>query len=77
MDMEQVFEAIRKERQKQDDKWGEQHHFAAKWLTILLEEMGEVAKDLLENAPPEKLRGELIQAAAVITAWLEDESSFQ
>lgn len=37
------------ERQKQEAKWGSQHHHPEKWFTILGEEVGEVAKDVLEK----------------------------
>lgn len=35
----QVFE----ERQRQDRKWGRQHHTPAEWMAILMEEVGEAA----------------------------------
>ena len=40
------------------------------WLAILTEEVGEVAATLNKNKPPEDMRKELIQCAAVIKAWL-------
>ena len=36
------------ERQKQDEKWGEQNHNPIEWSAILTEECGEVAKEALE-----------------------------
>lgn len=60
------------ERQRQDAKWGEQNHDAGKWSLILTEELGEVAKSQLEGDRANYLT-ELVQAAAVIVAWLECE----
>lgn len=39
-------------------------------LTVLAEEFGEVARAILEEGP-EELRKELVQLAAVATAWAE------
>lgn len=69
---------IEAERKRQDDKWGwvgsegtilpgDDPH--AK-VSVLLEEVGEVAKALLEDDQP-GLDEELIQVAAVCLAWLE------
>ncbi|MBL7619176.1 hypothetical protein I7331_08000 [Frankia sp. AgB1.8] len=40
-------------------------------LPVLVEEVGEVAKAMLENADPADLRAELIQVAAIALTWLE------
>jgi NTP pyrophosphatase (non-canonical NTP hydrolase) len=40
-------------------------------LAVLLEEVGEVARALLEGEPVADLRAELIQVAAVAVAWVE------
>lgn len=69
---------IDQERERQDVKWGwtdsdrsilpgDDPH--AK-VSVLLEEVGEVAKALLEDDQP-GLDEELIQVAAVCLAWLE------
>ena len=72
-----VQDAIEKERDRQDAKWGRE--FPGRtwhdWLTILAEEFGEVAKAILE-APyredgVERIREELVQVAAVAQAALE------
>lgn len=68
MSTEKILEQIRWERQRQDAKWGEQNHKDLFWLGILTEEIGEVAKELLEERDPAE---ELIQVAAVAVAWLE------
>lgn len=73
---ERVFAAVHAERERQTEKWGDQ------WgagntppetkLAILMEEVGEVAKEVLEGGEQHpSLREELVQCAAVCTAWLE------
>ena len=62
------------ERKRQDAKWGEQNHNDLKWLAILSEEMGKLAKEILEGGEQGLGRhgtGELVQVAAVAVAWLE------
>jgi hypothetical protein len=66
---DKVVELIKIERARQDAKWGVQDHDAPYWLGILVEEVGELAKDIIEH------RGiylELVQVAAVAVAWLEN-----
>lgn len=66
-----IYKLIQIERDRQDEKWGanrQQHPMT--WLTILLEEIGEVAKAIL-NRDWNNVKEELIQCAAVIFAWLE------
>ena len=65
----EILRKIYEERVRQDLKWGIQHHSNAEWLAILVEEIGEVAKALLENSNIEE---EIIQCMAVCVAWLED-----
>jgi hypothetical protein len=64
-----IFNLISLERQAQIVQWGQQSHPPERWLAILTEEIGEVATALLNESPD--LYPELIQAAAVIVAWLE------
>ena len=65
-----VFDKINLERKRQLDMWGIQNHSDPKWMLILQEELGEAAKEFLEQK--ENLAvDELIQCAAVIVAWLE------
>lgn len=72
----EIFTDIETERIRQDKLWGEQ------WRpgktdplmksAILTEEVGEVAKEVLEGGEKyESLRLELIQVAAVAVAFLE------
>lgn len=69
---QQTMQAILDERVRQNNKWGEQNHDASLWMLIALEEIGEVAKTILEKDPIE-YRKELIQATAVMFQWLECE----
>lgn len=77
--MEEVLTAIRKERTRQDKLWGELNrtYTHERWLAVLTEEVGEVARDVLEGKPT--LREELVQVAAVAVAFIEslDEEEVQ
>ena len=76
---------VEDERAAQDDRWGEQNHDPAMWLTILQEEIGECAQEVLRmNFDRDKkgevkmthrlnYRRELIQVTAVAMAMLESE----
>lgn len=72
---------IRQERNHQIAKWGVQHYDDGKWMWVLMEEVGEVAKELNEmpNGTDrvarleylKRLRHELVQCATVCIAWNE------
>jgi NTP pyrophosphatase (non-canonical NTP hydrolase) len=70
---------IKKERIRQDDKWGVQNCHDFEWCSILTEEVGEVARAANEanfdsgknRGDFRSLRAELIQVAAVAAAWVE------
>ena len=65
-------EIIDKERQQQDEKWGVQNHGRVKWLIILIEEVGEVAKTLLEgDSDVEEYIDEMVHVAAVAVGAIE------
>ena len=71
-----IHDEIQAERNRQERKWGQQDHENLKWSAILQEEVGEVAKAILEEPSfecgyDEALRREVIQVAAVAVAWLE------
>lgn len=68
--MDAILDEIRAERARQDKRWGIQNHHPFKWLTIMGEETGEVAKDALEGYRA-GYRKELIQVAAVAVAAIE------
>ncbi len=63
---------VENEMQRQDDKWGPQDHPDIVWLAVLTEEVGEVAKEILERRSGGgfDLRKELVQVAAVSVQWL-------
>ena len=80
--MDDIFQDIAREREQQEERWGEQNHHGTKWLAILVEEVSEVAVCVNEIEPAiftekaglknyNELREELIQVAAVCIAWLE------
>lgn len=64
------------EREYQIQKWGEQKHSDERWLAILTEEVGEVAKAILENDDVELLN-EMCQVGAVLEAWVTSREFFQ
>ena len=63
------------ERLRQDDKWKEQNHDPYTYLAILIEEVGEIGKAILEHyfegAEPTKIREEVVHACAVALAMIE------
>lgn len=74
-----VLRAIEEERERQEEKWGQQHHSSAEWLVILQEEIGEACKEIIQDplaidtiTPIKALTEELVQATAVLVNWLED-----
>lgn len=67
---------VNEERGRQESKWGEQNHSPYFWLVILMEEIGELSKAVLENDgqfrhPDRDIEKELIQSAAVLKAMHE------
>lgn len=80
-----IFDEIKQERKRQDQKWGQQNHSPIEWCAILGEEVGEVQKAALEhhfkhaqymgkNRESIQLnayRIELIQVAAVAVSMIE------
>ncbi len=65
------------ERARQNEKWGLQRHDYGIWLTILVEEVGEVAQAMQKNkgwgkdSDASNLYEELIHVAAVAVAIAE------
>ena len=55
---------VNNERCRQDEQWGEQNHSSLYWYTILGEEVGELAKAILELNNKD-IETELVQVAAV------------
>lgn len=63
-------ELVMLERKNQDVRWGVQNHGPDGWLAILMEEVGEVARAVLEGKAF-TYRDELVHVAAVAVAALE------
>ena len=79
MTFDEIVELVRRERMRQDTKWGRNYHHPDTWIRIATEEMGEIASliddDYLNDVKDEtELTAERVQLAAVIFAWLESES---
>lgn len=72
-----IVAAVAKERKRQDSMWGklprvgDQITDTGQWALITQEELGEAAKAFLTDDPTQAEK-ELIEAAAVIMAWIED-----
>lgn len=71
---------VRRERLRAHDKHAADGNSAerlpadsTRWLPILTEELGEVARELCDHghARPHRLRSELIQLAAMAAAWAD------
>lgn len=58
------------ERSRQNSRWGVQDHSDLYWLGIMMEEVGELAKAIIEGDHKHAAE-ELVQATAVGVAWLE------
>jgi hypothetical protein len=83
IDVSYVFKDVKKERKRQDEKWGQQDHDPCGWISIITEELGEAAEGanrvVLEpvyhkDSGPTwlpKLRKELIEVAACAVAAIE------
>lgn len=81
MERSKVYELIDEERERQRKKWARLHAHGVgdcssaqvslhTKLVVLVEEVGEVARALLEFDWP-SLKRELVHVAAVAVAWLE------
>ena len=81
MTRDSIYLAIDAERDRQSEAWCRPHYWGfgdcssesvepTTKLTVLTEELGEVARAVLDNKPDD-LVSELVQVAAVAIAWLE------
>ena len=67
----QALEDVLYERLRQDELWGDQSgHADERWLVILIEEVGEVARAMYDEDEGHVYE-EIIQCAAVCMAWAE------
>lgn len=75
--IEHTCNAVMSERLRQNELWGHQRHDYGTWLTILVEEVGEVAQAMQtargwgKESDENNLYKELIQVAAVAAAIAE------
>ncbi len=76
-----IYRDITSERFKQIQKWGNEaeqlnkhdsyRSYCQNKLSVLIEEIGEVARAVNDQEGFERIREELIQVAAVTVAWIE------
>jgi NTP pyrophosphatase (non-canonical NTP hydrolase) len=69
-DSRPVLREVDRERARQDSIWGEQNHHPDYWLSILTEEVGEVARAICDRSWL-SYREELIHVAAVAVSMAE------
>jgi NTP pyrophosphatase (non-canonical NTP hydrolase) len=73
----EVLYDVKRERMRQDQKWGLQRHDYGTWLQILVEEVGEVAQAMQQQkgwgkeTDASNLYTELIHVSAVAVAVAE------
>lgn len=65
-----ILTKISHEREYQAVQWGDLRHIPEQWVTLLAEELGEVAKAIIES-DSNGYAAELVQLAAVAVAALE------
>ncbi len=65
-----ILKQVATERARQRSIWGEQYHHAEKWISLLTEELGEVAKAVNDRDKDGYVK-ELIQLAALAIATIE------
>jgi NTP pyrophosphatase (non-canonical NTP hydrolase) len=75
--VENILNNIIEERKRQDEKWGIRDQHPCVWLTILSEEIGEIAKEICDSGFKtdnlgDNYRNELIQSAAVLVAMIQN-----
>ena len=48
-EVERLYQEVLDERSRQEEKWGSQHRSRLGWLGILMEEVGEAAKEVIDK----------------------------
>jgi len=66
-----VLEEVRARREAQEREWGQSSHPFSFWVTILMEEVGELSETIL-NDNKREMRDEALDVAAVAVALIED-----
>lgn len=67
----EVIHAILTERVRQTAKFGKQNMPLQDWILVLGEEMGELAKEFLEDNDPDNMLAEAVQVAAMAVQMYE------
>lgn len=68
---DQAVDLVDQEHDRQHEKWGTQDVSLHEWMTILTEEVGEVAMGINDKDDESDILKEIIQVAAVAVAWAE------
>ena len=76
MTREEIIQEVVEEWGRQDLQWGTVeervgHRTDMVCLTLLTEEVGEVARAINDGEPVHRMKQELVQVAAVAVMWLE------
>ena len=66
-----IQQAISRERDYQDEKWGDNPHSVGEWLLIVEAELSEAKRAWVKNEGNEDALKELLQAVAVGVACME------
>lgn len=74
MDLVQFRQAVVAEKFRQLNQWGAQVHDDDRWFAIMAEEVGEVAKAVVQGKPDEMIE-ELVQVVAVAETWIISDSA--
>ncbi len=69
--LEKALDAIHLRAKENLEKWGDFPRADSLWLMILVEEVGEVAKAMLEGKQLDFMN-ELLDCAAVVIEWLAE-----
>lgn len=68
---QQVYEAVSRERDYQQRKWGERNHTVGNWLLIMEGELAEAKRAWIKGVGDKDALLELLQVVAVGVACLE------
>ena len=76
MTLDEIIKTVQEERESQNHRWGTVeervgHSTDMVCLTLLTEEVGEVARAINDGEPVHRMKQELVQVAAVAVMWLE------
>ncbi|MGI9450046.1 MAG: hypothetical protein ACR2QH_05325 [Geminicoccaceae bacterium] len=73
--MDRIFDEIRRERERQDDRYGgpdhDDNHYPGDWCLILTKYLGRAAAETIDAADDTTFREAMIKIAAVAVAATE------